>query len=90
MADIYEDTELDTNDVNKKNDYTFDSLAGNGLPGSNGSGTHPNLKAIKEFYVPVVTEALRNPQEHIPPVKPVDVDKKVLAEKLEMAREEAA
>ncbi len=90
VADIYEDTELDTNDVNKKNDYTFDSLAGNGLPGSNGSGTHPNLKAIKEFYVPVVTEALRNPQEHIPPVKPVDVDKKVLAEKLEMAREEAA
>ena len=51
FADVYGQTDLDTNDVNKKNDYTFDSLGANGLPGNNGSGTHPNLKAIEEFYV---------------------------------------
>ena len=58
VADIYD--KLDTSDTNKKNDYTFDNLAGNGLPGINGSGTHPNLKAIEEFYVPVVSRYLRN------------------------------
>lgn len=66
VADIYGLTDLDTNDVNKKNDYTFDSLAGNGLPGNNGSGTHPNFKAIEEFYVPVVTETLEDPGSCVP------------------------
>ena len=66
VANVYGQTDLDTNDVNKKNDYTFDSLGANGLPGNNGSGTHPNLKAIEEFYVPVVTEALKDPASHIP------------------------
>ncbi len=61
-ANIYEDCTLDTTDVNQKNAYTFDANGDNGLPGINGSGTHPNLKAIEEFYVPVVTKALRNPQ----------------------------
>ena len=32
VADIYD--KLDTSDTNKKNDYTFDNLAGNGLPGN--------------------------------------------------------
>ena len=57
VADVY--NLLDTNDVNKKNKYTFDELTKNGLPGMNGSGTHPNLAAIEEYYVPVVCEAFK-------------------------------
>lgn len=91
VADVYGQTDLDTNDVNKKNDYTFDSLGANGLPGNNGSGTHPNLKAIEEFYVPVVTEALKDPASHIPEVEvPPTVDKTVLETKLNEAKAEAA
>ena len=87
VADVYE--KLDTNDVNKKNDYTFNSLAANGLPGNNGSGTHPNLKAIEEFYVPVVTKALEDPASYVPDVeKPVIVDKTALESKLNDAKAE--
>lgn len=59
VANIYEDAALDTNDTNQKNNYTFDNCGSNGLPGINGSGTHPNLAAIEEFYVPLVSKALR-------------------------------
>ena len=62
VANLYEDAALDTNDTNQKNNYTFDSLGSNGFPGVNGSGTHPNLAAIEEFYVPIVAEALRDPK----------------------------
>lgn len=62
VANVYEDSTLDTTDVNQKNAYTFNDNGDNGLPGINGSGTHPNLKAIEEFYVPVVAKAFRNPQ----------------------------
>ena len=87
VADVYE--KLDTNDVNKKNDYTFNSLAANGLPGNNGSGTHPNLKAIEEFYVPVVTTVLEGPASYVPDVeKPVIVDKTALESKLNEAKAE--
>ena len=54
-----EDASLDTNDANQKNNYTFDNNGSNGLPGVNGSGTHPNFAAIEEFYVPVVSAAFR-------------------------------
>lgn len=90
VADVYGKTDLDTNDVNKKNDYTFDSLAANGLPGNNGSGTHPNFKAIEEFYVPVVTETLKDPASFIPDTeKPVTADKTALETKLNEAKAEA-
>lgn len=62
VADVYGEAELDTRNNDQKNKYTFDSVDSNGLPGTNGSGTHPNLAAIEEFYVPVVTEVLRNPE----------------------------
>ena len=62
MANVYEDAALDTNDANQKNNYTFDNNGSNGLPGVNGSGTHPNFAAIEEFYVPVVSAAFRNPE----------------------------
>ena len=62
VADVYGEGKLDTVDVNQKNTYTFDSNGDNGLPGINGTGTHPNLSAIEAFYMPVVTEALRNPK----------------------------
>lgn len=88
VADVYGQTDLDTNDVNKKNDYTFDNLAGNGLPGNNGSGTHPNFKAVEEFYVPVVTVTLENPASYIPdapePTEPVS--KKTLEYFLDSAK----
>lgn len=88
VADVY--GKLDTNDVNKKNDYTFDSIAANGLPGSNGSGTHPNFKAIEEFYVPDVTAALEDPISFIPDIEGhVTVDKIALETKLKEAKAEA-
>ena len=88
VADVYGGTDLDTNDVNKKNDYTFDSLAANGLPGNNGSGTHPNFKAIEEFYVPLVTATLRDPASSIPDTEE-PVDKQDLEAKLSEASAEA-
>lgn len=62
VADIYKNEEIDTTNVNNQNAYTFNELGNNGLPGKNGSGTHPNLDAIEKFYVPVVSETLRNEQ----------------------------
>uniref|UniRef100_UPI0031CF34E4 RICIN domain-containing protein n=1 Tax=Streptomyces hawaiiensis TaxID=67305 RepID=UPI0031CF34E4 len=37
--------------------YTFDGLVG-GYPGSGGSGTHPNIAGITDFYVPVLSSEL--------------------------------
>lgn len=63
VANVYDKAVFDTNDVNQKNQYTFDSLSGNGLPGINGSGTHPNFSAIEQFYVPITAEAFKSPEE---------------------------
>lgn len=91
VADLYEKAALDTNDINQKNNYTFDSLGSNGLPGINGSGTHPNLAAIEEFYVPLVSAVLKTPSEYIPaPELPETVEKDSLAAVIETAKEEAA
>ena len=62
VANIYDDTALDANDADMRSVYSFDSLnstTGLPQPGINGSGTHPNFKAIEEFYVPTVSKALR-------------------------------
>lgn len=59
VADVYGESGLDTGDVEQKNRYTFDRNDVNGLPGINGSGTHPNLLALEEFYFRQVRAAFR-------------------------------
>ncbi len=90
VADVYTDAELDTRIVDHKDKYSFNGVGKNGLPGTNGSGTHPNLDAVREFYIPVVTEALRNPENHIPEYEaPKPADKTALTEAIKAAKEEA-
>ncbi|NUT18820.1 MAG: SGNH/GDSL hydrolase family protein [Hamadaea sp.] len=57
VADVFADTTLDTRVDAQRVAYTFDSLV-NGFPGTGGTGTHPNLGGMTEFYVPVLTGAL--------------------------------
>ncbi|MGI5365820.1 RICIN domain-containing protein [Streptomyces iakyrus] len=57
VADVFGDTTLDTRVDAQRVAYTFDGLVG-GYPGSGGSGTHPNIAGITDFYVPVVTSEL--------------------------------
>lgn len=58
VADVFQDTTFDTRDDAQRATYTFDDLV-NGLPGTDGSGTHPNMAGITTFYVPVVSAMLR-------------------------------
>lgn len=58
IADIFEDTTFDTRDDAQRATYTFDGLV-DGFPGTEGSGTHPNMAGITTFYVPVVSERLQ-------------------------------
>lgn len=64
VANLYDDTQLDTSDDAMKDKYSFDTLI-NGLPasGKTATGTHPNFLAIEEFYVPLVSEALKQAGE---------------------------
>jgi lysophospholipase L1-like esterase len=57
IADVFGDTPFDTRDDVHRAQYTFDDLV-DGLPGTEGSGTHPNMAGISTFYVPVVTAGL--------------------------------
>jgi lysophospholipase L1-like esterase len=57
VADVFADTNFDTRIDAQRVAYTFNGLA-NGYPGSGGSGTHPNIAGITEFYVPVLTARL--------------------------------
>ncbi|MCX3291873.1 SGNH/GDSL hydrolase family protein [Streptomyces sp. NEAU-H22] len=57
IADVFGDTPFDTRDDVHRAKYTFDGLV-DGLPGAEGSGTHPNMAGITTFYVPVVTVGL--------------------------------
>ena len=69
--------------------YAFDALGKNGLPMSKGSSaTHPNLDAIEAFYVPVVSEALRNLAEDTEKPDPDEGDKDA-AERAEAAAKAA-
>jgi lysophospholipase L1-like esterase len=56
VADVFNDTTLDTRVDNHRVAYTFNGTV-NGYPGTGGTGTHPNLAGIG-FYVPVLTAAL--------------------------------
>lgn len=60
VADVFNDTSLDTRIDSQRVAYTFDGLA-NGFPGTGGSGTHPNIAAVTAFYVPVLTATLDQP-----------------------------
>ncbi|WP_165945706.1 SGNH/GDSL hydrolase family protein [Micromonospora sp. KC606] len=57
VADVFADATLDTRVEAQRVAYTFDGLLG-GYPGSGGTGTHPNIAGITEFYVPVLTARL--------------------------------
>jgi lysophospholipase L1-like esterase len=52
IADVFGETTFDTRDDAQRAEYTFDDLV-NGFPGTNESGTHPNMAGITTFYVPV-------------------------------------
>ncbi|MDW4909660.1 SGNH/GDSL hydrolase family protein [Streptomyces sp. ADMS] len=58
IADIFGDTTFDTRDDAQRAKYTFDDLV-DGFPGTEGSGTHPNMAGITKFYVPVVSDRLQ-------------------------------
>lgn len=61
LLDLFSGGQMDTREFAAKNAYTFDSNDQLGLPGKNGSGTHPNLAAIEEFYLPALQELLAEP-----------------------------
>jgi len=58
IADVFGETAFDTRDDAHRAKYTFDELV-NGFPGTEGSGTHPNIAGMTTFYVPVVTAGLQ-------------------------------
>lgn len=58
VADLFDEEHLNTENAAHQIMYTFDKNNEDGLPSFNGSGTHPNLLAIEEFYLPTLTEAL--------------------------------
>lgn len=59
VVNLYDECGLDTSDEVMCRTYSFDRLV-NGLPapGDQPTGTHPNLKAIREFYVPFLVDTL--------------------------------
>ena len=57
VADVFNDTTLDTRIDSHRVAYTFNGQV-NGYPGTNGTGTHPNIAGITAFYVPTLTAAL--------------------------------
>ncbi|MFC0627813.1 SGNH/GDSL hydrolase family protein [Kribbella deserti] len=59
VADVFNDAALDTRIPGHQAVYTFNGLV-NGYPGTNGSGTHPNIAGIG-YYLPVLTEAMLRP-----------------------------
>ncbi|MFJ4539668.1 SGNH/GDSL hydrolase family protein [Streptomyces tibetensis] len=58
IADVFGETTFDTRDDSQRATYTFDDLV-DGFPGTEGSGTHPNMAGITTFYVPVVSAGLK-------------------------------
>jgi hypothetical protein len=60
VADVFDNTTLDTRIDSHRVAYTFNGLV-NGYPGTGGTGTHPNIAGITAFYVPVLTDALTRP-----------------------------
>lgn len=64
VADLYDDCKLDTADEVMCKKYSFDILKdGIPAPGENPTGTHPNLLAVQEYYLPFVSETLRKAED---------------------------
>ncbi|MEU1514913.1 SGNH/GDSL hydrolase family protein [Streptomyces sp. NPDC005811] len=63
VADVFADTALDTRIDGQRVAYTFNGLV-NRYPGSGGSGTHPNIAGITQYYVPVLTAELVQLEDH--------------------------
>lgn len=64
VANLYDDCRLDTSDAEMCRKYSFDMLKdGLPAPGEHPTGTHPNLEAIREFYVPFITDTLRRAEQ---------------------------
>ncbi len=60
VVNLYDECELDTADEAMCRKYSFDVLKdGLPAPGKDPTGTHPNLEAIREFYLPFTAEALK-------------------------------
>jgi hypothetical protein len=60
VADVFDNSTLDTRIDSQRVAYTFNNLV-NGYPATDGSGTHPNIAGITGFYVPALTAALSRP-----------------------------
>lgn len=59
-ADLYDECGLDTADEAMCRKYSFDVIKdGIPAPGEEPTGTHPNFEAIREFYLPIVSDVLR-------------------------------
>ena len=64
VADIYGECELDTADEAMCRRYSFDVLKdGLPAPGDQPTGTHPNFEAVREFYLPVVSEVMKRAEQ---------------------------
>ncbi len=60
VANLYDECRLDTADETMCKTYSFDVLKdGLPAPGEHPTGTHPNLAAIREFYVPFLVDTLK-------------------------------
>lgn len=63
-ADLYADCALDTADEAMCRKYSFDVLKdGIPAPGENPTGTHPNFEAVREFYLPFVSDVLKKTEQ---------------------------
>ncbi|MDX2914601.1 SGNH/GDSL hydrolase family protein [Streptomyces griseiscabiei] len=63
VADVFADTNFDTREDAQRVTYTFDNLV-DGFPGTGGTGTHPNMAVMTEFYGPVVRARMRQMVTH--------------------------
>lgn len=75
VANLYDESELNTREDEYRWNYSFDELGSDGLPGNmntimssdfndvHPSGTHPNFRGIEKYYVPFVSQALRAASE---------------------------
>ncbi len=59
LTNLYDDSELDTRKQVMRQNYSFDKLDELGMPGKNGSGTHPNWLAVEKYYLPAVLRTIK-------------------------------
>ncbi|MBW3092931.1 SGNH/GDSL hydrolase family protein [Bifidobacterium sp. 82T10] len=69
VANMFEDSPMDTRDPEVGKTLSFDEVDADGEPIVAGNGTHPCPAAVERYYVPLVRETLHNPTAHIPAVR---------------------